>query len=275
MTVAMSPLAGGVAVVTGAGSGIGEGIARKAASIGMRVVASDINPDRLADVAAGIMAAGGECSIFAADVSNYSSVERLADFVFATFGTPRLLVNNAGIEVTGRLWDVPPDEWRLIQGINVDGVYNGIRAFIPRMIESGLTCQVLNTSSVGGLSTSPNQAAYIVSKHAVRVMSECLELELREAEASIEVSVLLPGPVQTRIFDDALGIDEGEPGTGYISRMKLMLRDQGMLPGEVADIVFLALEQQEFWIYPHQDMADQALDRHVSMLRNRERPHLT
>ena len=122
----------------------------------------------------------------------------------------RLLVNNAGIEQFGYLWDTPIANWQRVVDINVSGVFHGVRAFLPKMMDSDEPAWVWNLSSVGGVVAIPLQAPYIMSKHAVLALTECLHLEVQSAghDHHIHVQAVLPGAVVSNIFESAGGVDD-------------------------------------------------------------------
>ena len=232
----LQALQGGVAVITGAGSGIGEALARQTAAMGMPTVLADIAEERVHAVAAEIQSQGGRALAVATDVSDPEAMDALASITEDTFGTARLLINNAGVETLGFSWELPPETWRRSQGVNVDGVINGVRAFMPQMIASGEPAFIANTSSLGGLATMPVQTAYIVSKHAVLAFSECLRLEMQVKALPISVSAILPGPIATPIFRDAAGA--GDPvSEAHREMMRAMIEGGGMSPEEAAGII--------------------------------------
>ena len=222
----------GVAVVTGAGSGIGAALVRRAAAEGMTVVLADIAAERIQAAATAITGAGGKAHAVVTDVTDPGSVARLAEYTLEHAGAPTLLANNAGIESLGPLWEFSPERWRQVQAVNVDGVFYGVRSFLPAMIEAGGARHVLNTSSIGGISVGGFMTPYIVSKHAVRALSECLSIELEQVAPRIRVHVLLPGPVDTNIFRDAMSTDSdgvarrmSELGPKNLSVLDLNLED--------------------------------------------------
>jgi NADP-dependent 3-hydroxy acid dehydrogenase YdfG len=120
-----------IAVITGAASGIGAGLAREAARRGMRVVLADRNVEALSAVANEI---GEAATAIPTDVTNASAVEALAEAVFQRHGAVDLLFNNAGVMTTGLSWEIPPEKWEASWKVNVEGILNGLRAFVPRMI---------------------------------------------------------------------------------------------------------------------------------------------
>jgi NAD(P)-dependent dehydrogenase (short-subunit alcohol dehydrogenase family) len=261
---------GKTAVITGAGSGIGAALARHAAGLGMRLVLADVSEERLEQVV-GELAETAEVLAVPTDVTSAAAVEGLAARAYE-LGPVRLLFNNAGIESTGPLWELTPERWDLMMRVNLDGVFHGVHAFVPRMLADGGRAGIVNTSSIGGLSTGPFQGAYIASKFAVLALTECLYMELQAQGAPIAVSVVTPGPVATQIFEDAVAL-EGAPGAdGYRTFMRSMLRDQGMTPDEAAAIMFAGAAEERFWIFTHPDMVDVVVRRRADLILNRTPP---
>jgi len=253
----MTPIeafAGGVAVITGAGSGIGEGLARCAASLGMKVVLADIAAERIERVAGEINATGGTALPVPTDVTDRVAIERLADVAHNTFGDIRLLVNNAGIETIGYTWDIPAEVWDKILAINISGVVHGVRTFAPRMIQSGKPAYIANVTSVGALGMMPTQAPYMLTKHAVLSFTECLFLEMQLLQKPVHVSAVLPGMVATRIFEDA----PADRDSGFVERqrtlMKEMLAKGGLTPVEAGKIILEGVAAKQFWVSTHPDV---------------------
>ncbi|TQF65725.1 SDR family NAD(P)-dependent oxidoreductase [Rhodococcus spelaei] len=255
-------LAGGTAVVTGAASGIGAALARRAATLGMHVVLADFDADGLARIAAEL----ADADVFAVrcDVTDAADVDRLAAATADRFGPVRLLVNNAGVESTGRLWEMAPDRFERVLAVNVTGVFHGIRAFVPRMIADATDAIIVNTTSVGAVTTMPAQAAYVASKHAALALTECLAVELAETGAPIRVAAFLPGPVHTDIY--ARADADGVAGDALRARMRDFLRERGVTPAAAADALFEGLATGEFWIYTDAERADELLRRRADRL---------
>lgn len=245
MTTAHEIFGGGTAVVTGAASGIGEGLARRAAALGMNVVLADIDSDRAAAVAQELSAGGTRTLAVRTDVSDPGSVEALAVTAYEQFGSVRLLVNNAGVEAPGLFWEVPIERWHRLLSINIGGVVNGVHAFLPRMIEAGAQAYVLNVSSVGGLSTGPLQSPYLTSKHAVLALTETLYLDVQAAGAPVQVSAVLPGAVQTRIYSAASG--SGVDGENLRTQLDQYL-GEGLTPAQAAESILSQAAAGAFWI---------------------------
>jgi short-subunit dehydrogenase len=244
----MEAFKGGVAVITGAGSGIGEALALRAAAIGMKVVLADIDVRRIDRVATAIEAAGGTALAIQTDVADPTALDRLAAETHAAFGDVRLLVNNAGVETMGLVWDIPAELWERTFRINVLGVVSGVRAFAPRMLERGLPAYIANVASVGALSIFPVETPYICSKHAVLSYTEGLYMEMRLQQAPIHVSAVMPGPVATAIFTDAKGA--GDAQHHHRAAMQGMLAD-GMEPAAAAERILTGIAAGDFWVSTH------------------------
>jgi len=118
-----------------------------------------------------------------------AALDHLAEVTYEHFGEVRLLINNAGIEALGFTWELSAEQWNRVIDINVLGVIHGVRAFAGRMVAAGKPAFISNVSSIGGLSMMPVQTPYILSKHAVLSFSECLYLEMKQAQAPIRVAI--------------------------------------------------------------------------------------
>ena len=185
---------GGIAVVTGAASGVGKVAAQRFAEAGFGVALVDLPGKALAETEAelrGIAVDGATVRAITADVSDSAAMQAVADEAFV-MGEIAVLMNNAGIAVPTGSWR-NLENWRKLMEVNLFGVANGIHAFVPRMIEAGRPAVVINTGSKQGLTTPPGNPAYNVSKAAVKVMTEMLAHELREAGAPISAHLFVPG----------------------------------------------------------------------------------
>lgn len=205
----MRELAGRVAVVTGGASGVGRALGAAFARVGMRVVLADVEAGALERTVAELCEQGGEVSGVRTDVSDFASVAALARRVFASHGAVHLLCNNAGIgtdETRTPLWESTDNDWKWALAVNVWGVLNGIRAFVPEMLRRGEEGRIVNTSSGnGGLVLVPTTPIYATTKSAVSTLTEALHLQLRMRRSKLAGSVLYPGPhvVATNIFSAA------------------------------------------------------------------------
>jgi len=188
---------GGVAVITGAASGIGRAAAMRFAGGGMKVVMADLPGEALAAAQAAAAEAAGHADAVIAvptDVSSFADLERLRDATEAAFGTPAVLMNNAGVGLNpgGVAKDLAA--WKRLIDVNFWGVAHGVHAFLPRMIDSGAPGLVINTGSKQGITTPPGNAAYNVSKAGVKVLTEQLAHELRNTEGcQVSAHLLIPG----------------------------------------------------------------------------------
>ena len=192
----LQELDGKVAVITGGGSGIGASLARACAEEGMRVVVADVNGDRAEAIASELP--HDTAAYKPVDVSDAAQVQELADFAFDTFGAVHLLCNNAGVSPVGRVWDYSDEDFRWLVGVNLFGVANGLRSFVPRMIEQG-EGHIVNTGSGASFVSTPRLGPYCATKHAIVGLSEALRYELEGT--GIGVSVLVPAGVNTNITE--------------------------------------------------------------------------
>ncbi|EFC84150.1 SDR family NAD(P)-dependent oxidoreductase [Parafrankia sp. EUN1f] len=195
MSGPITDFAGRVVVITGGAAGIGRALGEAFARAGALLVLSDIEAGALtATVDALREQTGAKVDGIVADVSDEASVEELAAEVFRRYGRTHVLVNNAGVGPPGaKVWESTPNDWRWTFGVNVYGVANGIRSFVPRMIASGEPGHVVNTSSGdGAVAPMPNASVYAASKAAVATLTECLGAQLAEEGHPIAVSLFLP-----------------------------------------------------------------------------------
>ena len=194
----MKEFKGKVAVITGAGRGIGRGIALRCAQEGMKVVLAGIGMESLNKTNADLQAMGTETLIVQTDVSLLEQVKNLADKSYEAFGAVDLLVNNAGVAVPASVLDSTLDDWNWVMNVNFYGVLYGVRTFIPRMMAQGTPSHVVNVSSLAGI--MPGGGHYGVSKHGVVVLTESLYYELAQKGSNVKVSAYCPGWVSTE-FD--------------------------------------------------------------------------
>ncbi|MFI1462392.1 SDR family NAD(P)-dependent oxidoreductase [Nocardia carnea] len=251
MTVAARRFESGTAVVTGGGSGLGEGFARRLATLGMSVVVADIDLARAEKVAAAVVSAGGRAEARLVDVTDADEVDAMASNVFARYGSVELLVNNAGVEEGGLSWEMSPARWKKVTGVNFDGIFHCVRSFVPRMIESGVPACIANVSSVGAFNSMPAQAAYIATKHAVLAFTECLHQEIALVEAPIQVSAVVPNWIRSRIFVDAAHETlTGNPAADALfGSMKRSVAERGMEPLAAAEHIVEAIARGDFWVF--------------------------
>jgi NAD(P)-dependent dehydrogenase (short-subunit alcohol dehydrogenase family) len=255
----MQDLRGKVAVITGAASGIGRALAVRLAAEGMRLVLADVEATPLEDALAEV---GADAVGRVTDVSKAAELEALRDVTVDAFGTAHLVVNNAGVSASAPIWTFAEDAWQWILGVNLWGVIHGIRAFVPLLVDQG-EGHVVNTSSMQGLAPTAGGGPYAVSKHAVVALSDVLLQDLRAAGSAVGVSVLCPGPVQTRIYDSDRNRPDGValPGGRSPDRVKAFLEAKGVTPDVVAGDVVDAVRADRFYILTDRSRIDDVTER--------------
>jgi NAD(P)-dependent dehydrogenase (short-subunit alcohol dehydrogenase family) len=257
---------GKVAVITGAASGIGRGLAEHAAQQNMQLVLADVNADALEKLVAELDLK--QAITVTTDVSDLKSVKALAQRAFEVYGQVDLLFNNAGVMTTGLSWEIDPAVFQRTLDININGVLNGVRAFLPRMKEQVEGGRIVNTASMGGLLSSPLMAPYSISKFAVVAYSESLRAELEMLELPVAVSVLCPGPVQSGIFNRALG-DVDQPAVQhFVQRLSDGMMKNGITPKELARRAFRDMDEGKFWLIPQPESLRKGFERRCKDILN-------
>lgn len=236
---AVSTFKGKVSIITGAGSGIGKGLAEELALRGAHVVISDINADRIEKVAEGIARSGGKVTALTLDVSDYDAVKKMIDDTVAAHGRIDYIFNNAGIAVGGPAKDFQIDDWRKVIGVNLNGVVSGVSVAYPIMVEQGFG-HIINTASIAGLAPLIATASYVASKYGVVGLSCALRIE--GAEHGVKVSVVCPGYVRTAIFNDSKNINIDR------QNLKEIPERMGVTPEECASIILRGVERNKAFI---------------------------
>jgi NAD(P)-dependent dehydrogenase (short-subunit alcohol dehydrogenase family) len=255
----MKEFKGKVAVITGAAEGIGKAIAVEAAARGMKIVLADIDAAKLDATTSELRATGADADGLRTDVANANQVDDLANLAFARFGCVHLLVANAGVACAKPVWDTTPGDWSWVMGVNLYGVTNALRSFIPRMMAKGEEGHVVATASMAGLLSLPSMAAYNASKHGVVTVMEGLHHDLAIRGAKIGTSVLCPSWVKTRI-----SLSERNRTAGEVTRVESLdpvaakllgsvqqAIAQGIEPAQAANAVFAAVTEGRFYILTH------------------------
>jgi NAD(P)-dependent dehydrogenase (short-subunit alcohol dehydrogenase family) len=250
---------GRVAVVTGAASGIGLGLARRFAAEGLHVVMADVEEPTLAEAAASVAASGASVLAVATDVADRRSVEGLRDAALSRFGAVHVVCNNAGVGGPhGPLWECPPAEWDWVLGVNLNGVMNGVRAFMPVLLSQDAG-HLVNTSSIFGVFAG-TLGPYGVSKHAVTALTETLYFNLQSAGvAHVGVSVLCPGAVRTNFGTSSRNrpawAGPAVPGDARLAEAERASAERfdqlavlGASPAEVAGMVLAGIRSRRFYI---------------------------
>jgi NAD(P)-dependent dehydrogenase (short-subunit alcohol dehydrogenase family) len=233
------------AVVTGAGSGLGRAFCLQLAARNARIVVSDVNEKSAQETASLVIAQGGEAIVKCADVANFDEVEALAVEAERAYGAVDLVINNAGVAVSGNIGETPLADWKWIVDINLMGVVHGCHAFVPRFKKQG-SGAVLNVASAAGLVHMPGMAAYNATKAAVVALSETLYGEV--AGLNIDVTVLCPTFFRTNIARSARASDPKQ--LSFVE--KLMDRSKLQAP-EVAAFALESLQAGKLWAVPMAD----------------------
>ncbi len=257
--------AGQVAVITGSASGLGLGLAHRFASRGLDIVLADIWTGPLEEALTAVASEHGVSTYgVPTDVSDLKQVEALASATLDRFGRVDLIVNDAGVSVFGPpTWDVPDDDWTWVMSVNLYGVVNGIRAFVPHLIAQG-SGHVVNIASMAGVSVTTLQAPYIASKFAVAGVSAGLRAELDIVAPNVGVTVAFPGVMITNIFTSDRNRPASLPGKPYelsndemaeVGRWADEISGPGMPAAEAAEIIVRAVEAGALHVAPNGKVA--------------------
>ncbi|HUN91336.1 MAG TPA: SDR family oxidoreductase [Burkholderiaceae bacterium] len=276
----MDTFEGRVAVITGAGSGFGREFARLGHRLGMRLVLADVQQDALAAVCGELGADPARVIAEPVDVSRPDQVERLAQRTFDTFGAANLLFNNAGVGGGGFVWESSERDWAWVMGVNVNGVVNGLRSFVPRMLESERRNEpghVVNTASMAGWLCAPAMGVYNASKHAVVALTETLHHDLALAGSRIGTTLLCPAFVPTGIANSERNrpsdLANAAPPTAS-QRMAQQASEKAVSSGrlgaqEVAQMTFDAIRDRRFYVFTHPQILPSVQDRFDAVLHGR------
>lgn len=258
-----------VAVITGAASGIGFGIAERCAQEGMRVVLAGINLENLNEAEKELKQIGAQTLCVQTDVSKREDIETLAKKTIDNFGAVHLLVNNAGMGAGLSIWESTWSDWEWVMGVNLWGIIYGVKVFVPIMLEQDEQCHIVNTSSIAGLLPYHPSAPYQVTKHAVVALTENLQYSLMQKKSKIRASVLCPGYVKTRI----LGAERNRPKELQNEPVKLSPEqaailqylqesiDAGISPQDVAEILFRAIKEERLYINTNPELNSRVQER--------------
>lgn len=282
----MKEFSGKTAIVTGGASGVGRCLCEVFGKAGMNVVIADIQQEAIDTTTAELASKGYKVVGVQADVTNYESMENLADKAEAAFGNVHILCNNAGVGIkeSGKdFWEHSLKSWRFAVEVNSMGIVNGTKAILPRMLAHGEEGHIVNTSSGnGGISSFPNSPIYAASKAMVTSMSEVLHYQLDRNQSAIHAHVLFPGPhlVNTNLLDsnrnrpaelrddddmaDHKNFKELSEATG----IEFTLTE----PEEVAEFCFECLQKNQFWMMPESEKQDERIRQRAESMLSRTNP---
>ena len=263
----MMDISGKTAIVTGAASGIGMGIATTLAEMGANVVMADIQKAAVEEAAKALSDTNKRVMPLQIDVTQEQSVVDALAEAERKFGNLHIACNNAGVPMHGTgLIDVPPGDWEFVTGVNIWGIIYGIRHFVPAILKHGEEGHIVNTASVAGFQNrrGTNQGPYSMSKYAAVSLSEGLEHELEGT--NVGVSVLCPGPIDTNIARGARNRPDHMGGPQVRSNDEAVLAKKlattGIDPKKVGERVVDAIRTKTFYSFVGAVPADVIKARH-------------
>jgi NAD(P)-dependent dehydrogenase (short-subunit alcohol dehydrogenase family) len=266
----MTQVAGKTAFITGGGSGVGFGQAQVFAEAGCRVAIADVRKDHLDEAMSHFAGTGADVMPVELDITDRDAYARAADEVEAKLGPVQLLFNTAGVSIFGPMQDATPEDWEWQINVNLWGVINGIQTFLPRMLERGDDCHIVNTASMSAFVSLPNTGIYATTKMAIRALSECLSMDL--AETNVNVSLLCPGAVNTNIHEAVLTRPERLKNTGYYGADPEVFKalknviSIGMEPPTLARYVLEAVEKDQLYVLPYPEFRETLEDIHSRVM---------
>jgi NAD(P)-dependent dehydrogenase (short-subunit alcohol dehydrogenase family) len=260
----MTDFEGSVAVVTGAASGIGAGLARAFAEQGARLVLADVElapteelADELRRRAQGVLA-------LRCDVSDPDAIRELAERAYGEYGEVNVLCNNAGVCQGGPVHEMTPEDWQWLLSVNLLGVIHGCREFVPRMLIQPGSAHILNTASVGGFVSGGELGMYSTTKYAVVGYSEALAQDV--ARHGIGVSILCPGWTDTRLGDAARNRPAGLGSAPAKLDVIVPGMAAGMDPLEVGRRALRGIRERALYVFTHADLRPVVAQRFEAVL---------
>jgi NAD(P)-dependent dehydrogenase (short-subunit alcohol dehydrogenase family) len=255
--MALNDLRGKAAAVTGAASGLGRAMALAFAAEGMHLALADVDDAGLTETGKLVAAFGVKSLSMRVDVSKADDVQQFAARAAAELNGVHVVCNNAGVAVSGPVWETSEAEWQWILGVNLLGVVHGVRAFAPRLIAQD-EGHIVNTASVAGLISPPGMGAYCVSKHAVVTLSEALHHDLRERGSRVGVSVLCPAYVPTGIAysernkpSNLSVLEKSKERLAKEASLKKAVASGKLSADHVARAVVAAVKENRFYVLTH------------------------
>ncbi len=280
-----------VAVITGGASGVGRSLAFALGRRGAKIVVGDVDKNAMAAVEKDLAAEGIESLVAHCDVTSVDSQNALADAATEKFGGMDLVFANAGIGAgeSGAMWEYSEKDWQWAFNVNVWGVINSIRAFMPRLVASGREAHfVVTGSGNGAYIILPDAPIYTATKAAVHAITENLHYQVQAGGLPVKVSALFPGPhvVDTGLFNSGRvrpddmkkeGVQGNESGINSVDDMKKMAAEFGIEietthPDEVADMALKGLEKDAFWLLETTPETEGKIRARADMILERKTP---
>lgn len=279
-----------VAVITGGASGVGRSLAFALGRLGAKIAVGDVDGNAMEQVQSDLAAEGIECLVQFCDVTSSESLNALADKAQEQFGGIHLVFANAGIGAgeSGAMWDYSDKDWQWCLNVNLWGVINSIKAFMPRLVAQNEPAHfVVTGSGNGAFLVYPDQPIYTASKAAVHAITENLHYQVSAAQSPVKVSALFPGPhvVDTGLFNSGRvrpeelkkEVEGNESGISSVEDMKKMCAEFGIdlqttHPDEVAEMAVAGLRQDAFWLLATTEDTDAKIQARADMILKRETP---
>ena len=260
-----------VMFITGAAHGFGQVIAEEGARRGMKLALVDIDKPALQTTYDNVTASGSEAIMLPADVTKEDAVDDAVNQTMDKFGQINLLVNNAGIALPGRMWELPTRDWEWIMHINVMSQVYAMKRIIPIMLKQKTRSDILNVASIAGLVDTPGMPSYHASKFAAVGMTEATAYDLQRIDANIDMHVMCPGFVQTDLYhtENHRPAQYSDPTDPYYQSEAYLKGQQfakyvitnGKPIDSIAPTVFKALEDNRFYILTHPEFNPLISDR--------------
>lgn len=264
----MKTFSGKVAFITGGASGIGLALGKAFVAAGARVMLADLSAENLT-AAKTEFADSGAVDTVVCDVADSKAVRQAAQKTTDRFGKVNILVNNAGVGLSGQPGEIPLEDWRWLMDINLMGVVHGIETFVPLMQAHGEGGYIVNTASMAGHFAAPGLSPYNASKYAVVGLSETIAQDL--APKGIGVSVLCPAWVKTNIHKAFVNRPSGKGGAtsggpDAAAKMAMAAVENGIAPEKVAAWTLACMAENRFYIFTHPEMM-RAIDMRADMMK--------
>lgn len=279
-----------VAVITGGSSGVGRSLAFTLGKLGSKIVVGDVDKAAMERLRSDLAAANIEAVVEHCDVTSVDSLNALADKAEQVFGGIQLVFANAGISAgeSGPMWEYSDKDWQWCLNVNLWGVINSIKAFMPRLVAANQEAHfVVTGSGNGALLVYPDQPIYTASKAAVHAITENLHYQVMAAGSPVKVSALFPGPhvVDTGLFNSGRvrptelkkDIEGNASGISCVDDMKKMAAEYGIElqtthPDEVAQMAVAGLQQDAFWLLATTPETDSNIRGRADMILSRQTP---